>query len=203
MSSDPYDYENRHGIRPIAWTDFHAICKGLARAVAPFQPDVILAVGRGGYYPGTLIAHMLRKEIFPVRLSRRVQDQIVYDSPQWSVRPPEIVRGMRVLVVDEICSTGETLAIVRAETEALGAAAVRTAVMYSHSPHADIPDYIGVISDQLILNPWDREVLQGDDFIMHPEYADALWQQGITPDRSLMIDAPDFTPAKAADQASP
>ncbi len=85
---NPYDYENRVGIRPISWEDFHGLCKGLAMAVALFQPEIILPIGRAGYYPGTLLAHMLQVELYPVRLSRRVRDVVTYASPQWLVEPP-------------------------------------------------------------------------------------------------------------------
>ncbi|MBX7237178.1 MAG: hypothetical protein K1X65_22535 [Caldilineales bacterium] len=54
-----YDYSARQGVLPISWEDFHGLCKGLARAVAGCAPEIILAVGRGGFYPGTLIAHLL------------------------------------------------------------------------------------------------------------------------------------------------
>ena len=53
--------------------DFHGLCKGLVQAIAPFDPELILA----GYYPGTLISHMLQAEIYPVRLSRRVHDVVI------------------------------------------------------------------------------------------------------------------------------
>lgn len=196
MSGNPYDYENRQGLRPVSWTDFHGLCKGLVQAVAPWQPEIILAVGRGGYYPGTLMAHMLRIEVYPVRLSRRVQDVVTYQQPQWSIWPPEAVKGKRVLVVDEISSTGETLKIVRAETEQREASEVRTAVLYAHSKGVDIPDYIGLTSDGLILNPWDREVFEDGRFQMHPEYVGALREQGLDPDESLLIQTGVIQPAK-------
>jgi hypoxanthine phosphoribosyltransferase len=196
MSQTPYDYSTRKGIRPISWEDFHGLCKGLARAVAPFDPEIILAVGRGGFYPGTLIAHLLRVEIYPVRLSRRVNDVVQYDHPQWMVRPPDLVRGRRVLVVDEIASTGETLVFVRQEALSLDAQEVRCAVLYAHTWGAEVPDYVGLISDELLLNPWDREIFADGAFVMHPEYADALRQQGVTPDSSLLIDAPEAKIAK-------
>jgi hypoxanthine phosphoribosyltransferase len=186
----PYSYEDRNGVRPISWEDFHGICKGLAQAVEAYQPEMILAVGRGGFYPGTLISHMLRAEIYPVRVSRRVNDVVQYENPQWLVRPPEAVNGKRVLVVDEISSSGETLQVVKTEAERLGATSVRCAVMYAHSWGTSVPDYIGLVSDELLLNPWDREILKDGTFQFHPEYVGALEQQGIAPDAELLIDAP-------------
>jgi hypoxanthine phosphoribosyltransferase len=188
--ASPYSYENRDGIHPISWTDFHGICKGLAKAVESFKPELILAVGRGGFYPGTLISHILRTEIYPVRLSRRVNDVVQFDRPQWHVRPPEIVNGKRILIVDEISSSGETLQVVKDEAARLGASDVRCAVMYAHSWGTTVPDYIGLVSDELLLNPWDREILENGAFHFHPEYVGALEKQGITPDAGLLIDAP-------------
>ena len=196
MSKKPSDYENRTGVLPISWQDFHALCKGLAAAVSRYQPEIILPVGRGGYYPGTLMAHMLQVEPYPVRLSRRVRDIITYQSPRWLVEPPAAVRNRRVLVVDEISGSGETLTMVKDNVAALGAQAVRSAVLYAHTTGVDVPDYIGLITDALILNPWDREILKDDEFIFHPEYVDALEKQGIVPDSSLLINTPVIEIAK-------
>ena len=196
MSKQPNDYENRTGVQTISWQDFHALSKALAAAAARFQPEIILPVGRGGYYPGTLIAHMLQVEPYPVRLSRRVRDIITYETPRWLVDPPAAVRDRRVLIVDEISGSGETLRMVKGKVKALGAQAVKSAVLYAHTAGVDVPDYIGLITDALILNPWDREIYQDGRFIFHPEYVDALEKQGIKPDRSFLIDMPAIEIAK-------
>jgi hypoxanthine phosphoribosyltransferase len=196
MSHTPYDYSTRKGIRPISWNEFHGLVKGLVMAVAPFQPQVILPVGRGGYYPGTLLAHILQAEVYPVRLSRRVNDQVTFESPRWLLPPPPIVAGQRVLVVDEISSTGETLQLVKATTQTMGATAVKSAVLYAHSWATDTPDYIGLISDDLLLNPWDREIFKDGQFQMHPEYIGALAEQNVAPTPDLLVDAPVIPAAK-------
>ncbi len=189
MTTNPYDYENRFGVRPISWEDFHGLCKGLVVAVAPFRPEVILPIGRAGYYPGTLIAHILQAELAPIRLSRRVNDVVTYRTPQWILEPPAFVRDRRVLIVDEISSTGETITMVKEKVLAFGARAVRSAVLYAHARGTAIPDYIGLISDALLLNPWDREIWKDGSFKINPEYAEALRQQGLEPDPSFLIDA--------------
>lgn len=140
MTGNPYDYENRKGIYPISWEMFHGLCKGLAAAVAEFEPEIILPVGRAGYYPGTLIAHLLQVEVYPIRLSRRVRDMITYPSPRWILEPPILVQGSRALIVDEICSTGETITMVKEKAAAMGAEAVRSAVLYAHPKGASVPD---------------------------------------------------------------
>ena len=192
----PYDYSTRSGVQPISWNDFHGLVKALAVAVAPWRPDMALPVLRGGAYPGALLAHILQIEVYPVRLSRRQDDVVVHQTPRWLVEPPAAVRGRRVLVVDEMCSSGQTLAMVKERALALGAAEARTATLYAHTWGADAVDYTGLISDALVLNPWDREIWRDGAFVFHPEYAEALAEQGVTAAASLLISATPFVVAK-------
>ena len=196
MTDASYDYASRSGVRPISWDEFHGLVKALVVAVAPWQPEVVLPVLRGGAYAGTLLAHILQIEVYTVRLTRREADVVVRESPRWLVEPPAVVAGRRVLVVDEMCSTGETLRLVRERALALGAAEVRTATLYAHTWGADAVDYTGLITDELVMNPWDREVYRDGAFIFHPEYAAALAQQGVAADTSLIIPAPRLLAAK-------
>ena len=43
---------------------------------------------------------------------------MVRQTPEWLVEPPAAVRGRRVLVVDEMCSSGQTLQMVKARAVA-------------------------------------------------------------------------------------
>jgi len=187
MPQNSYDYTTRQGIHPISWEEFHGICKALALAVSRFQPEAILPVGRGGYYPGTLLAHILQVEVYPVRISRRVNDVVKYGEPHWIAPPSAEIAHKRVLVVDEICDSGKTLRLVKEKALAMGASSVKSAVLYAHTKSADVPDYIGIITDELLMNPWDREILQDGTFQFHPEYAGALEHQGVQPTAEMTI----------------
>lgn len=198
MTQAPYDYSTRDGVRSISWDDFHGLVKALAVAVASWRPEIILPVLRGGAYAGGLLAHILQIEVYPVRLTRRQDDVVVRETPLWLVEPPAAVAGRRVLVVDEMCSTGETLRLVRERVMALGAAEVRTATLYAHTGGVAAADYTGLITDELVLNPWDREIYRDGAFHFHPEYAAALAGQGVTAGAALLIPATPFLAAKAA-----
>lgn len=69
-------------------------------------------------------------------------------------------------------------------------------MLYAHQSGVAVPDYIGLISDALLLNPWDREIVVDGAFQMHPEYAGALVEQGVVADGSLLIPALRFQLAK-------
>jgi hypoxanthine phosphoribosyltransferase len=187
VSQNSYNYASRKGIHPISWEDFHGICKALALAVSHFQPEIILPIGRGGYYPGTLLAHLLQIEIYPVRVSRRINDVVRYKEPQWIIAPPVEIARRRILVVDEICDSGETILMLKEKCLALGASLVKNAVLYAHTKAAHVPDYIGIITDELLLNPWDREILREGKFHFQPEYVEALMHQGVEANEDLLI----------------
>jgi hypothetical protein len=204
MSQTPYDYSTRRDVLPISWEDMHGLCKALALTIEPYAPEIILPVARGGLYAGALLSHMLRAEVYAIRLTRRVNDAVAREAPSWLQEPPAAVKGRRVLIVDEISSTGETLRLARAKAREMGAAEVRTAVLYAHTWGAAEPDYIGLISDALLMNPWDREILAEGVFQFHPEYVEALAQQGVEAEPSLFIPATPFTVAKGgAEKAAP
>ena len=177
-----YNYEARTGVRTVDWNEFYAICKGLALAVAPFAPEVIVGVAKGGLYAATLLSHFLRVDIVPVHVTRRVDDRVVADDPFWRIRPDAaLLAGKRVLVVDEIAGSGQTVGLVRAEVARLGAAAVEVALAFAHSWATDAAEYIGLISDDFLCLPWGREIVQEGAFVMHPEYAHGLREQGVQP----------------------
>lgn len=196
MSQNSYDYATRKGVHPISWEDFHGICKALARSVSHFQPEVIVPIGRGGYYPGTLIAHLLQVEIYPVRISRRIKDIVKFAEPQWIIAPPAEIANCRVLIVDEICDSGETLLMVKEKCLALRASLAKSAVLYAHTKAVHVPDYVGIITDELLLNPWDREVFRDRAFRFNSEYVEALKHQGIEANPELLIPATFFRLAK-------
>ena len=131
-----------------------------------------------------------------MRFTRRLNDEVLHEEPQWLLEPPVLVQGKRILVVDEIVSSGKTLLGAKQEVEEMGAAVVQTAVLYAHSWGAEIPDYIGLISDALLLNPWDREVVVNGRLQFHPEYTKALAQQELKPEDALRIPATRFELAK-------
>ena len=196
MTQNSYDYSTRKGIQPISWEDFHGICKALALSLAHFQPEIIVPIGRGGYYPGTLIAHLLQVEIYPVRVSRRINDIVKFKEPQWFVTPPTEIAHRRVVIVDEICDSGETIIMVKEKCLALEASMVKSAVLYAHTRTAHVPDCVGIITDELLLNPWDREVFRNGGFHFNPEYVEALVHQGVEVKAELLIPTKVFQLAK-------
>jgi hypoxanthine phosphoribosyltransferase len=169
-----YAYAHRFGVRRVTWEDFASLSRHLAELLEPFAPQVILGIARAGLFPATAVACSLRRELFPIRLSRRVNDEVFYTRPVWRVPVPAEVAGKVVAVIDEIADTGETLSMVAQSTLQTGAARVLTASLISHSWAKPMPQITSLVSDEFIIFPWDELVLQGGKWVMHPEVAAGL-----------------------------
>src|ERR671923_89937 len=86
--------------------------------------------------------------------------------------PPPTIRGRRVLVVDETCDTGSTMKLALSEVRALRPAEVRSAVSFKTGEYS--PDFHAFETDNFIILPWDREIIQGGEIVMRPDYAARL-----------------------------
>lgn len=170
----PYDYTRRSGVEPISWERFEALVRILSEQVAGFEPQIILGIARGGLFPATMMSYILRREMYPIRLTRRLNDTVVRERPTWLVGPPDKVVGRRVLIVDEIADSGHTIAMAAEAVRQMGASHVRSATLFAHTWADPRPDFVALTSDALILNPWDREVLVDGQWATHPELAAAL-----------------------------
>lgn len=172
-----YDYAQREGAKEITWDDFGELAAKLAEQVAQFKPQVIVGIARAGLFPATALACMLRCEMLPARLTRRENDRVVHKSPVWKAPISTQVAGQVVAVVDEITDSGETLSIAAQAARARGATQVLTASLVSHSWADPAPDFTALVSDALVIFPWDREVFVDGKWKPHPEIVAALKAQ--------------------------
>jgi hypoxanthine phosphoribosyltransferase len=171
---ESYDYARRKGTRELDWDTCTDLAAGLAEALEPLGIDAVVGIARGGLIPAATVALSLRREMFPIRLSRRVNDEVKYDSPVWWIRVPPDVAGLRVAVVDEIADSGETLRLARQAVVDAGAVDVVTTCLVQHSWAQPEPTFSGLISDELIIFPWNRRVLRNGVWRPHPELQAAL-----------------------------
>ncbi|MGN8246755.1 phosphoribosyltransferase [Cellulomonas soli] len=142
----------------LDWELFGTASRALAQSVVDsgFEPDLVVAVARGGLLPGGAISYALGTKAvgtlnveFYTGVDERLPDPVVL--------PPlldtDALAGLRLLVVDDVADTGETLALVQRLMTAHCAEA-RTAVLYA-KPHSIVnPDYVWRRTDRWITFPW-------------------------------------------------
>ena len=96
-----------------------------------------------------------------------------FERPVWRVDVCPAVESKVVAVIDEIADTGETLALVAERVKEMGAAGVTTASLVSHSWAKPPVDVVGLVTDALVIFPWDKQVYRDGCWQSHPELEEA------------------------------
>jgi hypoxanthine phosphoribosyltransferase len=157
------------GTLEVDWPFFGEICRALALRVArDYQPEIVLGIAKAGVIPGVVVASILQSEFTSMTVTREADGA----APVLISGPPATIRGRSILLVDETCDTGSTMKLALNEVRALRPAEVRTAVSFKTGEYA--PDYHAFETDSFIILPWDREIVQGGELIVRPEYAARL-----------------------------
>ncbi len=78
--------------------DVSSLCRNIV--LDKFDPQVIVGLSRGGLVPGVMMSHWFQKPFKPVQAALR-------DFQEWENYLPRKT-DERVLIVDDICDSGET-----------------------------------------------------------------------------------------------
>ncbi|NOK33119.1 phosphoribosyl transferase [Corallococcus exercitus] len=154
------------GVVELSWAEFDRKVQKLARTIRQaWEPQAVVGVAHGGVFVGGALAGALGCEFFPVRISRRSRDKgertQERGQPQVSEEMPTEIKGRRVLIVDDIASSGDTLELATALAKKVGAKEIRTACLIAR-PEGFTPDHVGLSTDSLFVFPWDYKPVMGD-----------------------------------------
>jgi hypoxanthine phosphoribosyltransferase len=145
----------KKAVRELGWAAFGEVARLLAARIAVHdQPDVVLGIVKGGVFVGGALAAALQADFHAVRIEKRRRDAGVLPEPVELL--PDLT-GKKVLVVDDVCATGSTLAKARAVARKAGARQVQTAVLVRR-PAGTRPDWFAFETNQLILFGWDYDL---------------------------------------------
>ncbi len=176
------DFTDLHGdgVLELSWELFGELCRVLGITVArDFEPDVVVGIAAAGVIPGAVVAAMLQKPFYAIKITRREDDDGSLQRPEvLSVAPPQLA-GRNVLLVDEICDSGDTMRLALAAVRDVGPTEVRTATSLVREGGYQ-PDYFALATDGIVVFPWDREVVESESgrLVVNPEYEDLLGESG-------------------------
>lgn len=162
------------GVLELSWELFGELCRVLAiRVVQDYDPEIIVGIAAAGVIPGAVISAMLQREFYVIKITRRESDDGVRQRPEvLSAAPPQLA-GRRVLLVDEVCDSGETMRLALAAVRDVGPTEVRTATALVHEGGHQ-PDYHALSTDGIVVFPWDREVIESGRLVINPGYENHL-----------------------------
>ena len=131
----------------INWEYIYGLCRDVAEVVRDdsFEPDVVVALARGGWFAGRCICDFLglddltslKMEHYVGTAQKSGEPEIRYPMPEGSVE------GKDVLIIDDIADTGGSIRHAHEYVEDRGAASIRTATLQLLGTSEFQPDYVG------------------------------------------------------------
>ena len=99
----------------VSYNTVHKLIKKLAARIlgSGFDPDVIVAIGSGGFIPARILKTFINRPIYAVGISYYGIDHKHREHPtkiQWIDEVQEQLKGQKVLLIDEVDDTRATLA---------------------------------------------------------------------------------------------
>ncbi len=158
----------------LDWEFFGELCRVLAVKVATsgYRPDLVVGIAKAGVIPGAVVASILRCDFYSLKISRDSAGSRVRARPKiFSAAPLEAARK-RVLVVDEICTSGETLRIAQNAMRQVNPAELMTATSLVKQGGYK-PDFYALETDAMVIFPWDRQIVDdAGQIVANPMYRD-------------------------------
>jgi hypoxanthine phosphoribosyltransferase len=143
----------------ITWQDSYEMARALAIRVKEdcFGPDIVIAIGRGGYVPARVVCDFLLQDML-TSFKMEHWGSAAKEKPEVKIRFPLAVEitDQKVLVVDDVTDTGETLKHAIEYLRSLSPRVVRTAVLQHKSGSRFLPDYFAREEKEWrwIIYPW-------------------------------------------------
>ena len=135
------------------------MCRRLAGRIrdSGVAPDLIVAIGRGGYVPGRILADLLGlMDLVGIRIEHY---RGAHRGPAARIRQPLAIdiSGRRILLVDDVSDTGDTFELALEHLAEQGApASVHTAAMHHKIVSRIEPDFYArkIVKWRWIIYPW-------------------------------------------------
>jgi len=142
----------------VSWEDLDRLVEQLAERLALEQFDVMLAITRGGLVPAGMLAYRLRIRNILVAAVEFYDDHgLPGPHPTFLQFPADpLLRGQRILIVDEVWDSGTTI---HAVTErVLQAGGIPTTAVVHWKPARSVvpgaPDVHAVTTDAWVVYPF-------------------------------------------------
>jgi hypoxanthine phosphoribosyltransferase len=142
------------------WEYIYDLCRGVSEEVkaAEFEPDVVVALARGGWFAGRCLCDFLGlDDLTSLKMEHYVGTGVKADEPQVRYPMPEgSVEGKDVLVIDDIADTGGSISRAHEYVTDRDPGEVRTATLQLLGTSEFEPDFVGERLDEWawIVYPW-------------------------------------------------
>ena len=148
------------GFEIPTWNDIYELLLNLARRIKSdsFEHDVIVGVSRGGWIPARVLSDLTENpSIASVRAEFYLGVAETREEPRITQPVSADIGDMKVLVVDDVSDTGESLRVVKAHLLSEGVQTMKVVTLYYKPWSVTIPDYYERTTRDWIIFPWERK----------------------------------------------
>jgi uncharacterized protein len=125
---------------------------------APYKPDVIVAIARGGLISARILTDLLETaELATIEVQFYVGIAQTKEEPTLKQALTLQVNGKKVLLVDDIADTGKSLQFAKCYLQQQGAAEIKTATLYLKPQSITTPNFYEKQTSNWIIFPWDTK----------------------------------------------
>jgi hypoxanthine phosphoribosyltransferase len=160
----------------FTYDDIHKTAKDISERVVAsgYDPDVIVAIGTGGFIPARIIRTFLDRPILAVGVKYYDENDHPTDEPhkvQWIEEAERKLAGKRILLVDEVDDSRSTLEYCIRELLRHGPAEIAVAVLHDKKKEKrgvippEVTRYFAgrTIEDRWVAYPWDALDIEAHD----------------------------------------
>ena len=143
----------------ILWSEVERLCQRLAGLIreSGYRPDLVIAIGRGGYVPARLMCDWLHiMELTSIKVEHYLSGANRQEAAVIRYPLKANIRGLRVLVVDDVNDTGDTLEAATQHLQTFQPGEIRTAVMHRKAVTRFEADYSAgkIVKWRWLVYPW-------------------------------------------------
>ena len=142
----------------VTWEVLDDLVAGLAERLRGEEFDLLLAITRGGLVPAGMLAYRLRMRNILVAAVEYYDDEgRPGPHPTFLQFPADpILRGQRVLIVDEVWDSGTTIHAVTERVRQAGGEPTTAVLHYkpTHSVVPGVPDFYAATTDRWVVYPF-------------------------------------------------
>jgi len=144
----------------LFWEDVYELSKNTSMKIieSGFKPDIVIGLARGGWFTARIICDYLNIDDLVSMKVEHWGTTAKISLPEARLKYPFEVdlKGKKVLLVDDITDTGESLILAKNVASKLNPAEIRTAVMQYMTSSKIKPDYYAEVINEWIwmVYPW-------------------------------------------------
>ncbi len=143
----------------VSWSEITRLTARLAGQIrsSGFNPDIVVAIARGGYVPARLLCdHLDKYSLTSIRITHYLAGAHRTKQARLAEALHVDITGFKVLLVDDVDDSGDTLALALSHLRGKKPGELKSAVLHHKRESVIVPDYYAkkLIEWRWLTYPW-------------------------------------------------